>query len=237
MELWNATSLLATASSGPTNLDGAIANFAPGAAGTYYAHIFGAVSDYSLVVTKNAAFDSENNGSILLAQAVDPISGVTLGSVGTGTTKDEDYFNGSVKAGSPITISTATPAGGSFEFVNTLDPAIDLYDPSGTLVASNDNGAADGRNALLNYVPLVTGTYTVHVKAASGSGEYILSISGLTAGNHAPGARQQRLTKFDDDHGRSHNQSGNADLRHVGHRRGRKSHQRPGRAGLAAALL
>ena len=37
------------------------------------------------------------------------------------------------------------------EFVNTLDPSIELYDGAGTLLAANDNGAADQRNATITY--------------------------------------------------------------------------------------
>ena len=45
--------------------------------------------------------------------------------------------------------------------------AFAVYDPAGTLVASDDNGAADGRNALLNYTALASGSYTIRVLAAA----------------------------------------------------------------------
>ncbi len=53
-----------------------------------------------------------------------------------------------------------------------------MYNPAGALVASNDNGAVDGRNALLTHVATVTGTYKVRVLGASSSGEYVLTMSG-----------------------------------------------------------
>ncbi len=91
---------------------------------------------------------------------------------------DSDYYSLAVNAGSTITLTTRTPGDGSGEFNNALDPALELYNPAGALVASNDNGAVDGRNALLTHVATVTGTYKVRVLGASSSGEYVLTMSG-----------------------------------------------------------
>ncbi len=89
---------------------------------------------------------------------------------------DSDYYTISATAGELICLVTTTPGDGSGEFVNTLDPIVELYDPSGVILATNDNGAADGRNALVSFVAPETGTYTVHVLGAVGtSGEYLLS--------------------------------------------------------------
>jgi len=92
----------------------------------------------------------------------------------------QDWYQFSVNAGDALTISTATPGDGPNEFVNTLDPKIELYDPSGTLVAFDDNSAVDGRNALLSYTALATGMYRVRVLAAASSGEYVLNVAGAT---------------------------------------------------------
>ncbi|MFN0020991.1 MAG: beta strand repeat-containing protein [Pirellulaceae bacterium] len=87
-----------------------------------------------------------------------------------------DYYKFPITAGAQIQWSTLTPGDGPFEFPNSLDPALELYDPSGVLVASNDNGALDGRNAILTYTALATGNYTVHVVGAgSTNGEYVLT--------------------------------------------------------------
>jgi hypothetical protein len=50
------------------------------------------------------------------------------------------------------------------------------------VVASNDNGAADGKNALINYtVPVGTGgQYTVRVRGSQ-TGEYTIAVTGATA--------------------------------------------------------
>ncbi len=74
-----------------------------------------------------------------------------------------------------IQLSTLTPAGGPFEFVNNIDPRIEVLDPNGNSVAVNDHGAGDGRNALVTFTAEKTGTYTIRVTAAGPSGgEYVL---------------------------------------------------------------
>jgi hypothetical protein len=97
---------------------------------------------------------------------------------------DEDWYGVSVNAGDHLTLSTATPAGdpqAPFEFHNQLNPALQLYDPSGVLVASDDNSAPDGKNALLSDTTLTTGTYHVRVYSANNSqGEYVLRVAGAT---------------------------------------------------------
>ncbi|MEE8450983.1 MAG: pre-peptidase C-terminal domain-containing protein, partial [Thermoguttaceae bacterium] len=86
----------------------------------------------------------------------------------------DDTYALDVTAGDQLLITTTTPA-------NTLDPALELYDPAGTLVASDDNGAPDGRNSRLAHTAAVSGSYTVKVLAVGDSrGEYVLNISGQT---------------------------------------------------------
>src|SRR5207253_2821002 len=89
----------------------------------------------------------------------------------------DDFYTVSLAAGETIQLSTQTPAGGSGEFVNNLNPALDLYDPSGVKVATNDNGGPDGRNALINFTATVAGTYKVRMYASAGTGEYILNLN------------------------------------------------------------
>jgi len=91
-----------------------------------------------------------------------------------------DYYRVEVNAGDELTISTSTPADGPGEFVNLLDPALELYDPDGNLVASNDNSPPDGRNANVAHTAAMTGTYTVRVLSAAEAGEYVLHVAGAT---------------------------------------------------------
>ena len=98
-----------------------------------------------------------------------------------GAASDDDWYVLSVLAGDSLVLQTSTPGDGPGEFVNTLDPRLELYDPSGALVASGV-ALADGRNEVVNHVALGSGQYRVRVSHdADTSGEYVLSVSGATA--------------------------------------------------------
>jgi hypothetical protein len=74
-----------------------------------------------------------------------------------------------------LRLETSTPGDGPNLHLNTLNPKIELYDPTGTLVAGG-TALADGRNEFIQYQPLVTGSYRVRVTAEGGTrGEYFLS--------------------------------------------------------------
>ncbi len=99
-----------------------------------------------------------------------------------------DFFEITLSLGTPLEVETFTPADGSGEFVNLLDPLIRLYDAAGNLVASDDNSAADGRNAKLSYQvpPGAAGTYFIEVGPSDATekptrGEYILAVKGGTS--------------------------------------------------------
>ncbi len=88
-----------------------------------------------------------------------------------------DYYHFEVDAEQVLAISTSTPGDGPGQFDNAVDPLLVLYDVHGQVVASDDNGAPDGRNARLVYTAEVGGTYTVQVVSNGGSGEYVLSVA------------------------------------------------------------
>ena len=91
-------------------------------------------------------------------------------------TGDEDWYSIDVHdLANALCLETSTPADGGNQFINNLNPRMELYDPAGTLVAS---GAAltDGRNEFIQYIPLTVGTYRVRVLGESNtSGEYVLT--------------------------------------------------------------
>ncbi|WP_270934322.1 CARDB domain-containing protein [Falsiroseomonas oryzae] len=96
----------------------------------------------------------------------------------------EDRYLVQAVAGDNLVITTTTPGDGPDQPPNSLDPRIELYNPSGVLVASSDNDGPDGRNVLLNYVvPAGTsGAYEIRVLPATrtAGGDYILNVSGAT---------------------------------------------------------
>ncbi len=118
------------------------------------------------------------------AMTIDSAGSVYVSSQGTQSivraTDRPDVFRVHVVAGEQVTITTTTPGDGPGEFVNALDAVLRLYDADGNVIASDDNGAADGRNALLDFTApteAASDLYYLEVtSAAETSGEYVLSI-------------------------------------------------------------
>ena len=104
-----------------------------------------------------------------------------------GSFASSDFYRITADGNKMIEIETSTPAHQSGEFRNDLDPMVRLYDAAGDLVASNDNGAPDGRNAKLSYKVPKNGGGTFYVEVTVSvatsevtSGEYILAVKGST---------------------------------------------------------
>jgi RTX calcium-binding nonapeptide repeat (4 copies) len=90
-------------------------------------------------------------------------------------TEPDWYIISVTSTANVLRLETATPADGPAQFVNALNPRIDLFSPSNTLVALGVP-LADGRNEFIQYQPLVTGLYRARVTAeGSAAGEYFLS--------------------------------------------------------------
>jgi hypothetical protein len=168
--------ILADSSGTATNLAQIISNFQVPASGTYYVQITGpTVTPYSLVITRNAAFVTEPNNSLAQAQDISA-AGAVLGCL---TASDgSDFYGIQLTAGQVWNFQTATPGAAPGQFANTLDPQIELYNPSGTLIASNENGAPGGTNASITYIAATTGEYKVEVLPAGATmGEYVLTAA------------------------------------------------------------
>ncbi len=80
-------------------------------------------------------------------------------------------------AGEELIVTTTTPGDGPGEFVNTLDPALELLDPELAAVAADDNGGLDGRNAQLHFTATQSGMHLINVRG-SGAGAYVLKLDG-----------------------------------------------------------
>ena len=149
---------------------------------SYFVEITGATGEpYSLLVGKDVGFDTEANDAIAPNAQEITLAGKALGFL-AGSGSPGDFYEIQVTSGDVLNIETSTPSGGAFEFVNNLDPAIELYDPLGALVASDTN-SLDDINAQLSQLTASSGSYSVHIFDENGtSGEYVLSISGHTGG-------------------------------------------------------
>ena len=107
-----------------------------------------------------------------------------LGGDGLGGS-NADWYQFNVNAGDNLVITTTTPGGGNGQqFENDLDPTINLYDGSGNLVATATGNAPDGRNDIIDWTALASGSYRVQIVGSSKSnlGEYTLSVQGATGG-------------------------------------------------------
>jgi hypothetical protein len=95
-----------------------------------------------------------------------------------------DEFTVTLGEGDTLTLATATPLDGAAAAIlpNALDPRLAIYTPLGELAASDDNSAADGKNAALAFTAPAAGVYRIAVAAAGGNGEYVLQL----AVNHPP---------------------------------------------------
>ncbi len=173
-----AGAVVATGLVGPSNVNEIIANYTAPTSGTYYIQGTGPANiDYQLIVLKSATFDTEANDSFGAAQTLGGGNAV-LGHI---SVANEDWYQLNLTAGNQVTVSTTTPGGNTGEFVNNLDPTIELYDPSNVLVGTDDNSNVDGRNATLTATAAATGAYRVRMRGvASTAGEYVLRANVVT---------------------------------------------------------
>ncbi len=103
----------------------------------------------------------------------------------------DDWYSVTLGAGQAmLAAQTSTPADGPGEFVNVLNPHIELYSPANVLLASGVT-LGDGRNESLSLGGLAPGTYRLRVTSeANTTGEYFLTaiacpsytLSGLPGG-------------------------------------------------------
>ena len=94
---------------------------------------------------------------------------------------DGDLYQIDLNAGQQLTVQTETPFDSpSARARNDLDPRLVVLDPSGMPIAADDNGL-DGKNALIELVGNLSGTYTIQVVGESGAGEYLLEATVVDA--------------------------------------------------------
>ncbi|MEM9586961.1 MAG: Ig-like domain-containing protein, partial [Planctomycetota bacterium] len=101
---------------------------------------------------------------------------------------DESSYDFVVGTPTTVQISTATPGDADGLPLNPADPRVDLFDPRSATpdepVASDDNSAVDGRNALLDYDVTAgeTGEFGFNVLGSPG-GDFVAQVSGTADGD------------------------------------------------------
>lgn len=169
-----------------TDLDQVINNFVSPAGGTFFAVITSIVDDidYSLVITKDADFDSEENDSIATAQTL--YTGFSANALGHVSATDSDHYSFEVSSFDSLTLQGILPIIGPLDPVNDVDLSIELFDPTGSSVALDD-GTGAGQTAIVGHFATMTGTYTARVSAIGGTeGEYFLDVFGQSGPDPAP---------------------------------------------------
>lgn len=155
---------------------------------TFYAVVTGASeSEYSLLVTREGAFDPRLGHAVFDTRSITPIdltrTGNAYASINNVAEKNDYVLQ--LEVGDVIDLETQTFASDSGGFGNAFDPLLQLLDSSGlVLLASDDNSALDGRNASLQYSVTETDTYVVRVipsPLSSSMGEYSLTVRGTTS--------------------------------------------------------
>jgi methionine-rich copper-binding protein CopC len=180
------STVLATAIANPlatgttvTNYDLGILGFVVPADGVYTIRLTSTTTQgsYAIVVTDSVLFDTEPNDLLTNPLRTLTSSAPALGSV---SSSDVDDYLVTLTAGQPMAATTATPFDNAQCLPgNLLVPRLELLTLSGTLLASNQGGASDNRNALLSYTPTASGSYALQVSAASQQGEYVVGLTQL----------------------------------------------------------
>src|SRR5205823_5439628 len=131
-----------------------------------------------------AALNAAIGSSISLGGAITTLAGTatqfmfggTSGATGTvqlvlTTLPDGDWYSITAPStGNPLRLETSTPSDGPGEFVNILNPKIDLYDSTGTTLVASGVAGPDGRNESIVVAGLTPGAaYKVRVSGESGT--------------------------------------------------------------------
>lgn len=152
-----------------------LSDFKAPATGDYYISVTYGSGDYLLTVARGTTIESNPNDGLLQAQQLGRTGSVLGSLIGLG---DTDAYKVSVAQGDQLVFQTRTPDDG-VSGLNTTDPTLTLYDPTGAVIISNNNGAGDGRNALLTHTATLDGEYRITV-TGTGPGVYVLKADGYS---------------------------------------------------------
>lgn len=181
LKLYDAGSNLVSTGTSYNNYASAVPYYVVPESGTYFASVQGTLNaEYCLMAMKNGTLDfyHDQNNSIANAQDFSR-SGIAIGGVWkrAPSLNYPDFYKCLLFAGDKATFETKTPFdGGNNPSPSTLNPMLEIYDPSGSLITTNADGAVDGRNAKITCTAAESGYYYVKVVATTNfdGGAYIL---------------------------------------------------------------
>lgn len=187
VQLKRGATLLATAVSNPlsagvtaTNFDLGISAFVLPANAVYTIRIVGRTrGEYVTLITRNAAFNTENSGGSL---APSPRIRVGLNALGflNAANDTADHFVLNVTSGQTIQIDLDRPFDHASSLpLNSLTSLLQLRTLTGTLLANSTNSGPGGLPRI-TYTATSTGDLRLNVSRLTGIGEYIIRIEQLT---------------------------------------------------------
>jgi hypothetical protein len=189
VQLWAGNTVLATAVTKPLSTQAVAANYDLGisafvipANGLYTVRIVGRVSgEYITLVTKNAAWNTENSPGALAPRPRIAVGVNALGSLNGGT-DTADEFVLKLTAGQSVRIELDPP----FDAVqstprNFLAARLQLRTLAGALLASSTNSAPGGFPRIL-YTATTTGDLSLNVGQLSGYGDYVIKVIAVASG-------------------------------------------------------
>lgn len=188
VQLKRGATLLATAVSNPlsagvtaTNFDLGISAFVLPASDVYTIRIVGrTMGEYVTLVTRNAAFNTENSGGGLAPRLRIRVGLNALGFLNASTdTADEFVLN--VTSGQTIQIDLGRPFGhASSSPLNTLTSRMQLRTLAGALLATSTNSGPGGLPRI-THAATSTGDLRLNVSRLTGAGEYTIRVQQLAA--------------------------------------------------------
>ena len=165
--------------------------------GTYQIRVIGEGDyDYTVAVTENVAFDTENSIGTLAPFRTIPLGTATMGFLNGGGNRDLVAVD--LVAGQTVRIVGQTP----FDHANTiprntLGLKINLQAPDLSIVASDQTPNANGVY-VINHTATQTGKYRIDLRRLSGSGEYHVRVidQGSNSSFASPVGSDEDFTEF-----------------------------------------
>lgn len=157
--------------------------------GASWTNLLGPLAESSVFTSATASLAGFVGQNVQIRFFFDTIDSILNGFEGwyvddvqIGSASNDDWYNVTLAPGETvIEVETRTPADGPGQFVNTLNPKIQIFNAGGVDITPSVTILGDGRNEKFRAVGLTPGaTYSVRVSAEGGTqGEYFAGVKAL----------------------------------------------------------